>query len=70
MGSKLTGLLLIGSYKKIYKTTVQDIDHLKARITQEIETIEKEPLYNVFLEISKRRNFCISIKGDTCEQYL
>jgi hypothetical protein len=53
----------------IYKTTVQDVDDLKVRLTQYIETIEKESLRNVFLEISKRLNVCISAKGGTFEQY-
>jgi transposase len=54
----------------VYKTKVQDIDDLKARITQEIKTIKTETLHNVFSEISKRMNFCISVEGDTFEQYL
>ena len=54
----------------VYKTKVQDIDDLKARITQEIKTIKTETLHNVFSEISKRMNSCISVEGDTFEQYL
>jgi hypothetical protein len=52
----------------IYKTKVQNIDDLKTRIKEQIEAIKTETLRNVFMEISKRLNFCISIKGDTSEQ--
>jgi len=52
----------------IYKTKVQDIDDLKTRIKEEIEAIKTEMLYHVFMKISKRVNFYISIKGDTFEQ--
>jgi hypothetical protein len=55
--------------RNIYKTKVQDIDELKTRIIEEIEAIKTETLRNVFMETSKRMNFCISIKGDTFEQY-
>jgi hypothetical protein len=54
----------------IYKTKVQDIDKLKMRIKQEIEAIKTEKLRNIFMEISKRLNFCVSISGDTSEQCL
>ncbi len=53
----------------IYKMKVQDIDELKTRIIEEIEAIKTETLRNVFMETSTRMNFCISIKGDTFEQY-
>ena len=56
--------------KQIFiKTKVRDIDDLKARIIEEVEAIKTETLRNVFMEISERLNFCISIKGDTFEQY-
>ncbi len=54
----------------VYKTPVEDLDHLKTRITEEIQLIKKETFHDVFLEIEKRLNFCIDVKGDTCEQYL
>lgn len=54
----------------IYKTKVKDLDDLKTRITQQIQLIEKKTLENVFVEIRKRLNFCISLEGNTFEQYL
>jgi hypothetical protein len=53
----------------IYKTNVRDLDDLKSRISQEILAIKKETLHHVFLEVEKRLNFCISVQGDTFEQY-
>jgi hypothetical protein len=53
----------------IYKANVRDLDDLKNRISQEILAIKKETLYNVFLEVEKRLNFCISVQGDTFEKY-
>ena len=53
----------------VYKTPINNLDELKMKITEEIESIEKETLQHVFQEIEKRLNFCISIKGDTFEQY-
>ena len=44
------------------------MDDLKTRIKEEIEAIKTETLRNVFMEISKRLDFCISIKDDTSEQ--
>ena len=35
----------------VYKTTVKDINTLKARITEEIRAIDKETLHNGFLEV-------------------
>ena len=37
----------------IYKTSIKDMDNLKIRITQEIQSIEQNTLHNVFLEIGK-----------------
>jgi len=54
----------------VYKTPVEDLDDLKARITNEIELIKKETFHNVFLETVKRLNFCIDVNGNTFEQYL
>jgi hypothetical protein len=41
----------------------------RSDVTQKIRAIEKETLKNVFLEVEKRLNFCISVQGDTFEQY-
>jgi hypothetical protein len=66
-----TRFFLWGHIKtNIYKTKVDDIDELKARITDEIEAIKKDTLSNVFLEIKKRLTFCIDVQGGSFEQYL
>ncbi|CAF0812160.1 unnamed protein product [Adineta ricciae] len=54
----------------IYRTRIKDLNELKARITQEIQSIEKKTFHNVFLEIGNRFNFYISLEGNTFEQYL
>jgi hypothetical protein len=53
----------------IYKNNIKDLNDFNSKITQEIQAIKKETLKNVFLEIEKRLNFCISVQGDTFEQY-
>jgi len=53
----------------VYKNNIKDLDDLKIKITQEVRSIKKETLKNVFSEIEKRLSFCISVKGDTFEQY-
>ncbi len=53
----------------VYKNNIKDLDDLKIKITQEIRSIKKETLKNVFSEIEKRLSFCISVEGDTFEQY-
>jgi hypothetical protein len=53
----------------IYKTSIGDLDDLKCKITQEIRMIKQETLHNVFLEVKKRLNFCISVQGDTFEKF-
>ncbi len=65
MGSSIArfdsiGLLFLGGYPKtiVYKkTTVEDLDDLKTRITVEIKIIKKETLRDVFLETVKRLIF-------------
>ena len=37
---------------------------------EEIRAIRKETLYNVFLKVKKRLNFCIEVQGDAFKQYL
>ena len=54
----------------IYKARIKDLNDLKTRITEEIQGLERKILHNVFLQIRKRGNFCISLEGDTFEQYL
>ena len=53
----------------VYKNNLKDLDDLKIKIIQEIRSIEKETLKNVFSEIEKRLSFCISVEGNTFEQY-
>ncbi len=55
---------------KVYTRTVVDIDDLKNRIEEEIKSIKKETLQNVFDSIVKRLEFCIDVNGNTFEQYL
>ena len=54
----------------INKTRIKDLNDLKTRITQEIQSIEKRSLCVVFLEMGKRLSSCISLKDNTFEQYL
>jgi hypothetical protein len=54
----------------IYKTRIEDLNDLKTRIAQEIQSIDKKTLHDVFLETGKRLNFCISLEGNTFEQNL
>ena len=53
----------------VYKNNLKDLDDLKIKIIQEIRSIEKETLKNVFSEFEKRLSFCISVEGNTFEQY-
>jgi len=53
----------------VYKNSIKDLDDLKIKITQEIRSIKKKTLKNVFSEIEKRLSFCISVESDTFEQY-
>ena len=53
----------------MYKNNLKDLDDLKIKIIQEIRSIEKETLKNVFSEFEKRLSFCISVEGNTFEQY-
>ena len=48
----------------------QRMDDLKAKVTREIEAIEKEVLHNAFIKTSERLNFCIPVGSYTFEQYL
>jgi hypothetical protein len=77
MGSKkspdltLLDFFLWGHIKpNVYKTQMKDLDDLMPRITREIQSITKEKLHNVFLEIKKRLHFCVKVKGTNFEQYL
>jgi hypothetical protein len=54
----------------IYKTPVKDMDELKMRIDTEIKSISKTTLSNVFSNILKRMDLCISVDGDHFEHLL
>ncbi len=65
------GFFLWGYVKtSIYKTSVNNIDDLKKRITDQIKSIEQETLNKVFGTIVKRLELCIDVAGDTFEKYL
>ena len=53
----------------VHKTRLKDLNDFKSRITQ-VQSIEKRTLHDVFLEIRKRLDFNISLKGNTFEQYV
>ena len=55
---------------KVYKTPVNDISDLKERINNEIKSISKDTLSNVFSNILKRMNLCISVDSDHFEHLL
>ena len=50
--------------KEAYKSSTKDKDELQKQITMEIKLISKETLNNVFLNIVKRMNLCISVDGN------
>jgi hypothetical protein len=54
----------------VNKTPIKDMAELKMRIDKEIKLISKETLCNVFSNISKRMDLCISVDGDHFEHLL
>jgi len=54
----------------IYKTPIKDLNELKMKINNEIKSISKETLCNVFGNISKRMELCIEVDGDHFENLL
>mgnify|MGYP001047299604 CR=1 FL=1 len=54
----------------IYKSPVKNLIELKTRINNEIKSISKETLCNVFLNIKKRMQLCIESDGDHFEHLL
>ena len=58
------------SRQKYTQGQYQNIDDLKNRIEEEIKSITRETLENVFDSILKRLKFCIDVNGNTFEQYL
>jgi hypothetical protein len=54
----------------VYKSPIKDMNDLKTKIEMEIKSITKETLSNVFSNIVKRMNLCISVDGDHFEHLL
>ncbi len=48
---------------------LKNLNDLMIIIIQEIEVIQEETLHNIFLEIDKRLNLCISVKDNSFENY-
>ena len=54
----------------VYKTPVKDLTELRRRINNEIESISKETLCNVFFNIVKRMHLCVQSDGNHFEHLL
>ncbi len=54
----------------VYKDPVRDIAELQRRINDEITSISKQTLCNVFQNIVKRMNLCIHADGGHFEHLL
>ncbi|CAF1581905.1 unnamed protein product [Rotaria sp. Silwood1] len=54
----------------VYQSPIKDLDELKTRIHNEIKSISKTTLSNVFSNIIKRMELCISVDGDHFEHLL
>ena len=54
----------------IYKTPVKNLTELKRKINNEIKSISKETLSDVFSNIVKRMDLCISVDGNHFEHLL
>ena len=59
----LTPLDLDHVKSNIYKTLVKNLTEFKRRINNEIKSISKESLSDVFSNIVKRMDLCISVDG-------
>ena len=55
---------------KVYESAIANMDELKMKIENEIGSISKKTLCDVFSNISKRMNFCISVDGNHFEHLL
>ena len=47
----------------VYLSPWEDLAELKSRIQDEIKSISQKTLYDVFSNISKRMNLCVSVDG-------
>lgn len=54
----------------VFKKPIKDLDHLRRRITEEVETIDQSMLEKVFLNMEKRLNLVISSGGCHIEHVL
>lgn len=54
----------------VYRTPVKNITELKRRIVDEVQSITKETLSNVFSNVLKRMDLCISVDGEHFEHLL
>ena len=64
--SDLTPLdfFLLGHLKNVvYLSPCEDLAELKSRIHDEIKSVSQKTLYDVFSNISKRMNLCVSADG-------
>jgi hypothetical protein len=51
-------------YLVLFKENITDMYNLKIRITEKFEAIEKKTLDNIFLQMEKGLNFCISAQNN------
>jgi hypothetical protein len=54
----------------IYQSPIKDLNELKMKIKNEIKSISKDTLYNVFENILKRMELCIEVEGNHFENLL
>ena len=54
----------------VYRSPIKDLNELKMKIQNEIKSISKDTLYNVFENISKRMKSCIEVEGSHFENSL
>ena len=54
----------------IYQTPIKNLNELKMRIQNEVKSISKDTLCNVFENISKRMELCIEMEGNHFENLL
>jgi hypothetical protein len=54
----------------VYKDPIKNLAELRRRTNNEIKSISKQTLCNVFLNIVRRMNLCISADGDHFEHLI
>ena len=55
---------------RVYRNAIKDLNELKMKIENEIRSISKKTLSDVFSNISERMNLCISVDGNHFEHLL